>query len=79
VFDAADSSQDMVWKFDIPSAERDSILNRLNEHNLNAFSLFDSEDALMETMWFRAGKQLKNYQPASPTITVTENLDVSAD
>jgi hypothetical protein len=25
----------------------------LNDYNLNAFSLFDSEETLLETMWFR--------------------------
>ena len=25
----------------------------LNDYNLNAFSLFGSEESLLETMWFR--------------------------
>jgi hypothetical protein len=45
--------QDFLWKFNIPSSECLSVLRSLDEHNLNAFSLFDSEEALLETMWFR--------------------------
>jgi hypothetical protein len=41
------------WKFNIPSTERTKVLRLLNDYNLNAFSLFDSEEALLETMWFR--------------------------
>jgi hypothetical protein len=45
--------QDFVWKFNLPSTERIGLLRLLNDYNLNAFSLFDSEEALLETMWFR--------------------------
>jgi hypothetical protein len=45
--------QDFLWKFNIPSSERITILQSLNDYNLNAFSLFDSEETLLETMWFR--------------------------
>jgi hypothetical protein len=41
------------WKFNIPSSERLKVLKLLDEYNLNAFSLLDSEEALMETMAFR--------------------------
>jgi hypothetical protein len=44
--------QDFVWKFNLPSTERIDLLRLLNNYNLNAFSLFDSEEALLETMWF---------------------------
>jgi hypothetical protein len=42
--------QDYLAKFELPSCERDKILKRLDEFNLNAYSLFGSEDALMETI-----------------------------
>jgi len=29
------------------------VLRMLDDYNLNAFSLFDSEETLLETMWFR--------------------------
>jgi hypothetical protein len=44
---------DRLWKFDIPSTERPKVLKVLNDYNLNSFSLFGSEEALMEAMWFR--------------------------
>jgi hypothetical protein len=42
-----------VWKFDLPSTERTAILKLLDQYNLNAFSLFDSHETLLETMWLR--------------------------
>lgn len=48
--------QDQLWKFTLPVSERERVLSYLDEHNLNAYSLFGSEDTLMETM---ALKELK--------------------
>lgn len=45
--------QDYLWKFDLPSTERVAILKSLDQYNLNAFSLFDSQEALLETVWLR--------------------------
>jgi hypothetical protein len=45
--------QDVLWKLNLPSSEGPKILDLLNQYNLNAFSLFDAEEALLETMWFR--------------------------
>jgi FRG domain len=45
--------QDYLWKFDLPSTERTAILKLLDQYNLNAFSLFDSQETLLETMWLR--------------------------
>lgn len=42
--------QDLLWKFIIPVSERRSFLARLNRMNINAFSLFGSEDSLVETI-----------------------------
>jgi hypothetical protein len=50
-----EDDQDQLWKFTLPRTERQQVLAYLDEHNLNAYSLFGSEEALMETM---AGKQL---------------------
>lgn len=52
--------QDFLFKYDIPSSERIEVLRRLDEYNLNAFSLFDTEETLLETMWFRE-HDLKNF------------------
>lgn len=38
--------QDQLWKFTIPRSERERVLAYLDEHNLNAYSLFGSEEAL---------------------------------
>jgi FRG domain len=53
VFENEHPNQDLLWKFDIPSSERDKVLGTLSDYNLNAFSLFGSEESLLETMWFR--------------------------
>jgi len=53
VFDNRRPNQDFLWKFNIPSSERDKVLRIQNDYNLNAFSLFGSEESLLETMWFR--------------------------
>lgn len=49
----ADLKQDLVWKFTLPATERLKVLKRLDEYNLNAYSLFPTEDALLETVALR--------------------------
>jgi len=53
VFEPGRTDQDLLWKFVVPANERLKVLSRLDEYNLNAFSLFDSEESLMETLAFR--------------------------
>lgn len=53
VFARSKRGQDLLWKFNIPSTERLKVLKFLDAHNLNAFSLFGSEESLMETMALR--------------------------
>ncbi|HET6929190.1 MAG TPA: FRG domain-containing protein [Candidatus Acidoferrum sp.] len=53
VFARSKRGQDFLWKFNIPSSERVKVLKSLDAHNLNAFSLFGSEESLMETMALR--------------------------
>lgn len=53
VFALGEKSQDSLWKFTIPAAERLSVLRRLDLYNLNAYSLFLTEDALLETVALR--------------------------
>jgi len=48
-----DLDQDLLWKFTIPTSERRKALEYLDLHNLNAYSLFDSEESLMSTMAIR--------------------------
>jgi hypothetical protein len=45
--------QDLLWKFNIPDKESRNTLLYLDQHNINAYSLFGSEDALMRTVAFR--------------------------
>ena len=53
VFNTSKRGQDLLWKFNIPMSERPKILRLLDAHNLNAFSLFGSEESLMETLALR--------------------------
>jgi FRG domain-containing protein len=53
VFDNRRPKQDFLWKFNLPSSERIKVLRLLNDYNLNSFSLFDSEESLLETMWLQ--------------------------
>ena len=53
VFARSGRGQDFLWKFNIPSSERVKVLRSLDAHNLNAFSLFGSEESLMETLALR--------------------------
>lgn len=45
--------QDELWKFNIPVSERSKVLERLDQYNINAYSLFGSDDSLMETLALR--------------------------
>ena len=53
VFDVDRSQQDVLWKINIPATERTKVLAGLDAYNLNAFSLFGSEESLMETLALR--------------------------
>jgi hypothetical protein len=54
VFDTQRSArQDRLWRFDLPSTERVKVLSALSDYNLNAFSLFGSEESLLESLWLR--------------------------
>jgi hypothetical protein len=48
-----DDAQDLLWKLNLPSSERLNVLKHLDAHNINAFSLFGTEDALMHTVALR--------------------------
>jgi hypothetical protein len=54
VFAANDRlQQDLLWKITIPTSERLKALAYLDKFNLNAFTLFDSEEALLEMLAMR--------------------------
>ena len=41
------TKQDLLWKIVLPAEERGKVLRLLDEFNLNAYSLFGSEESLM--------------------------------
>jgi hypothetical protein len=45
--------QDLVKKVNLPASERRSVLRRLDLHNINAYSLYASDEALMQSLAFR--------------------------
>lgn len=53
VFSENEGEQDLLWKINIPSSERFEVLAYLDSININAFSLFGSEESLMETLALR--------------------------
>ncbi|MBW1909409.1 MAG: FRG domain-containing protein [Deltaproteobacteria bacterium] len=42
--------QDHLWKFNIPIRERIKVLKKLDSFNINSFSLFGSEESLIDTI-----------------------------
>lgn len=52
-FARCDTNQDLLWKFNIPYLERLKVLSLLDGYNINALSVFGSEESLMETMALR--------------------------
>jgi hypothetical protein len=53
VFDEGHRQQGICWKFTLPASERLKVLGLLDESNVNAFSLFGSEESLMEMLAVR--------------------------
>ena len=53
VFSQANKRQDHLWKFNITASERVKVLKKLDMYNINAYSLFGSEESLMETEFIR--------------------------
>jgi hypothetical protein len=54
IFSNSDDEQDALWKFTFPVSERGKVFKSLNHYNLNAYSLFGSEESLCETVAFNA-------------------------
>ncbi len=50
VFDDGLHQQGICWKFTVPVIERAKVLQELEEYNVNSFSLFGSEESLMDTL-----------------------------
>ena len=60
VFGKGKEEQDKLWKFTVPASEAPAVMKRLDEYNINAFSLFQSEEALLETI---ARRHLPSFPP----------------
>jgi hypothetical protein len=45
--------QDVLWKFNVPYSERVKVLRILDGYNINALSLFGSDESLLETIALR--------------------------
>jgi hypothetical protein len=52
-FENSETGQDILWQFTLPTTERVKVLSILDKHNINASSLFGSDEGLMETIAFR--------------------------
>ena len=50
VFEESDERQDKLWKFNLPKKESRNVIKSLNQMNINAFSLFGTEDSLIESI-----------------------------
>ncbi len=46
-----DDYQDLLWKFIVPSTEREPVLKFLESVNINPFSLMPSEENLLSSLW----------------------------
>jgi len=68
VFDLGEAQQDVLWKIVIPASERKKVLSLLDRFNLNAYSLFGSEESLMETLAMRE----VDLKPKPSTIEITD-------
>ena len=45
--------QDLIWKYTLPGSEREQALRYLQLHNITSYSLFGSEETLMESLAIR--------------------------
>ena len=46
-------SSDTLWKITLPASERKTVLKYVDQHNVTGFSLFHSDESLMETLALR--------------------------
>lgn len=70
----AQNHQALLWKFNVPVHEASKALRRLDEGNVNAFSLYGSDESLMETMAIRELflGDLRNNQPETAESKFTQ-------
>lgn len=57
------NAQDLLYKFLLPASLRTEILKKLNEMNINGFTLFGNEEGLMESVAFQEITLKENDSP----------------
>lgn len=65
MLEAENTDQMVLWKIILPATLRKDILTMLDRFTLNAFSLFEDDNSLMETLAFR---EVDLKSPASPLV-----------
>jgi hypothetical protein len=53
VFGMENREQDLLWKIVIPGSERVKVLRHFDKFSLNEFTLFDTEEGLLEMLAMR--------------------------
>ena len=51
--ESAGDDQDILYKFVLPGKLKNNMLAKLHEMNINAFTLYANEEALMETLAYK--------------------------
>ena len=51
-------NQDLLWKIKIPASERSKVLTQLDLFNLNRYSLFQTQEAMLGDLAFRIKEKL---------------------
>lgn len=62
--------QDVVFKFTLPGSLKNNVLRKLQEMNINAFTLLGDENSLMSTLAF---KEITMRDEDSPLVTPDPN------
>lgn len=63
VFSQGNTRQDVLVKISLPATERLTVLRELDDYNINHFTLFQSEDALVRTMGIKQFDMAENEPP----------------
>ena len=54
--------QDYLWKITIPAREKGKVLRKLDQFNLNSYSLFQTEESMLDVMAFRIKDQIEGIE-----------------
>ena len=55
-----DTDNIICWRLTIPQHDRDRVLERLDQMNINAYTLFRTDDALVKTYGERELRRMRN-------------------